>query len=59
MTILNELIADYDNEITRLEQGREITRTRKKKENKSRTQNLMERETCKRYLYSLTISRKH
>ena len=31
MTILNELIADYDNEITRLEQGREITRTRKKK----------------------------
>ena len=36
MTILNELIADYDNEITRLEQGREITRTRKEKtQNKS------------------------
>ena len=34
MTILNEPIADYDNEITRLEQGREITRTRKKKRKK-------------------------
>ena len=31
MMILHELIAYYDNELARLEQGREITRCRKKK----------------------------
>ena len=31
MMILHELIADYDNELSRLEQGREVTRCRKKK----------------------------
>ena len=42
LTVINEIIADYDSEMARLQQGREITRSSKKK-------NVMNNERRKRY----------